>query len=45
MFSGSLTRNWQILARQSIDASLASEASKRVWKAEIDQWLATPPAA
>ena len=33
------------LARQSIDASLASEASKRVWKTEIDQWLAAPPAA
>ena len=33
------------LARQSIEASLASEASKRVWKAEIDQWLAAPPKA
>ena len=33
------------LARQSVDASLASEASKRVWKTEIDQWLAAPPKA
>lgn len=29
------------LARSSIDASLASPESKRAWKAEIDDWLAT----
>lgn len=30
------------LARSSVRASLASEASKRRWLAEIDAWLATP---
>ncbi|WP_324649541.1 adenosine deaminase [Georgenia sp. H159] len=32
------------LARSSVRASLASEASKRRWLTEIDGWLATPPA-
>ncbi|WP_026459493.1 adenosine deaminase [Schaalia vaccimaxillae] len=30
------------LARQSIDASLASESSKRRWYADIEAWLAGP---
>ena len=33
------------LARSSIDASLASPSRKAVWKADIDAWLATEPAA
>jgi len=33
------------LARSSVRASLASEASKRQWLAEIDDWLAAPPPA
>lgn len=32
------------LASSSVDASFASEASKRVWKAEIEDWLAHDPA-
>lgn len=30
------------LARSSINASFASETSKRAWNAEVDQWLAAP---
>lgn len=33
------------LARQSIEASLAAEASKRAWIRRIDEWLAAKPAA
>ncbi|MDC4233579.1 adenosine deaminase [Actinomyces sp. B33] len=33
------------LARQSVDASLAPESSKAVWRARIDAWLAEPPAS
>ncbi len=33
-----------LLARQSIDASLASSTSKAVWHAQVDKWLAIPPA-
>ena len=33
------------LARSSIDASLASPSRKAAWKADIDAWLATEPAA
>ena len=33
------------LARSSIDASLASASRKAAWKADIDAWLATEPAA
>ena len=33
------------LARQSIDASLASETSKRAWFARIEAWAASAPAA
>lgn len=32
------------LARESIDASLASPSDKRRWRAGIDAWLAAPPA-
>ncbi|SMO36878.1 adenosine deaminase [Propioniciclava tarda] len=31
------------LASASIDASFASDADKRRWKAEVDAWLADPP--
>lgn len=33
------------LARESIDASLASAADKRRWRAGVDAWLAAPPRA
>ncbi|QWW19293.1 adenosine deaminase [Schaalia sp. 19OD2882] len=31
------------LAHQSIDASLASQASRSAWHHRVDQWLSTPP--
>lgn len=33
------------LARGAVRASLTTEEKKRQWLAEIDEWLATPPAA
>ena len=33
-----------MLARESIDASLAAEGDKREWRARIDDWLAADPA-
>lgn len=32
------------LARSSIDASLASETSKRAWRADVEEWLHADPA-
>ena len=39
---GASDRQLAQMAASSIDASLASPAAKRAWRADVDAWLATP---